>query len=77
MTLRSIHALLRTMIVMGLPCVALAGAAAATGKRVLELEDFDRMVSVEDPVCSQDGRWIAYTWMVRIWRRTSADRYLG
>ena len=60
MTLRSIHALLRTVILMGLPCVVLATAAAAAGKHVLELEDFDRLVSVEDPVCSQDGRWIAY-----------------
>ena len=42
-----------------LPIVALGSAAAA--KRVLEVEDFDRLVSVEDLVCSQDGRWIAYT----------------
>ncbi len=44
------------------PCLALiALCAAAADKRPLEANDFDRLLAVDDPVCSRDGRWIAYT----------------
>ena len=43
-------------------CLALiALCAAAADKRPLEADDFDRLLSVDDPVCSRDGGWIAYT----------------
>jgi dipeptidyl aminopeptidase/acylaminoacyl peptidase len=38
-----------------------AVCAAAAPKRVLEVEDFDRLAAVDDVVCSRDGREIAYT----------------
>jgi len=43
------------------PLVLIAVCAAAAPKRPLEAGDFDRMLAVHDPVCSRDGRWIAYT----------------
>jgi dipeptidyl aminopeptidase/acylaminoacyl peptidase len=44
------------------PCLVLvAVCAVAAGKRPLEANDFDRLLAVDDPVCSRDGRWIAYT----------------
>src|ERR1035441_7772965 len=43
------------------PCLALiALCAAAADKRPLEANDFDRLLAVDSPVCSRDGRWIAY-----------------
>jgi len=43
------------------PCLALiALCAAAADKRPLEANDFDRFLAVDSPVCSRDGRWIAY-----------------
>src|ERR1022692_919365 len=44
------------------PClVMIAVSAGAADKRPLEANDFDRLLAVDDPVCSRDGRWIAYT----------------
>ena len=43
-------------------CLALiALCAAAADKRPLEADDFDRLLSIDEPVCSRDGGWIAYT----------------
>jgi dipeptidyl aminopeptidase/acylaminoacyl peptidase len=43
-------------------CAALVAVCAdATPKRPLEVNDFDRLLAVGDPVCSRDGRWITYT----------------
>ncbi len=43
-------------------CSTLAAVCAdAVPKRPLEVNDFDRLLAVGDPVCSRDGRWIAYT----------------
>ena len=39
----------------------IAVSAGAADKRPLEANDFDRLLAVDDPVCSRDGRWIAYT----------------
>ncbi len=35
--------------------------AAGADKRPLQSNDFDRLLAVDSPVCSRDGRWIAYT----------------
>jgi dipeptidyl aminopeptidase/acylaminoacyl peptidase len=35
--------------------------AAVADKRALELNDFDRLLAVDNPACSSDGRWVAYT----------------
>jgi dipeptidyl aminopeptidase/acylaminoacyl peptidase len=40
--------------------LATVGATAAE-KRGLALNDFDRLLAVDDLACSDDGRWIAYT----------------
>ena len=43
-------------------CLALVAVCAdATPKRPLEVNDFDRLLTVGNPVCSRDGRWVAYT----------------
>lgn len=43
--------------------IGINAATAATGgqKRRLQAEDFYRLQSVENPACSKDGEWIAYT----------------
>lgn len=61
MILRAIPAFLRAVMFIGLLPLGLLSAESKAGTRVLALEDFDRLVSVEDPVCSQDGRSIVYT----------------
>lgn len=43
----------------GAGCFAMTAALAA--KRPLEVDDFDRLQSVESLGCSKDGSWIAYT----------------
>ena len=54
--------LTRRLRLFPLLCLPLAALCiAAESKRVLQIEDFDRLVSVGDPVCSQDGGWVAYT----------------
>jgi dipeptidyl aminopeptidase/acylaminoacyl peptidase len=42
-------------------CVAVSLAAQAPAKRFLTMDDFDRFQQVEDPRCSPDGQWVAYT----------------
>lgn len=43
-------------------CLALTALyAAAADKRPLGADDFDRLLSVDNPACSRDGGWIAYT----------------
>jgi dipeptidyl aminopeptidase/acylaminoacyl peptidase len=43
------------------PCLALiAVCAVAADKRPLEANDFDRLLAVDSPASSRDGRWIAY-----------------
>ncbi|MFM7275498.1 MAG: hypothetical protein ACKO4A_16890, partial [Gammaproteobacteria bacterium] len=51
------------LLVLGLWALAAAApvAAGAAAKRALLIDDFDRFRSVEDPQCSPDGKWIAYT----------------
>jgi dipeptidyl aminopeptidase/acylaminoacyl peptidase len=41
--------------------ILIAVCAAAADKRSLDANDFDRLLAVDSPVCSRDGRWIAYT----------------
>ena len=54
---RLVPGLLLTIIVAaGVPNHAVAGV-----KRPLQVDDFDRMLDVDQPVCSRDGRWILYT----------------
>jgi dipeptidyl aminopeptidase/acylaminoacyl peptidase len=38
-----------------------SGAAIAAVKRPLRADDLNRMLEVDNPVCSRDGRWILYT----------------
>jgi len=46
-------------------CLALiALCAAAADKRPLEADDFDRLLSIDEPVCSRDGGWIAFAVIV-------------
>jgi dipeptidyl aminopeptidase/acylaminoacyl peptidase len=42
-------------------CVAVTVAAQTPGKRSLTIDDFQQFQQVEDPRCSPDGQWIAYT----------------
>jgi dipeptidyl aminopeptidase/acylaminoacyl peptidase len=35
--------------------------AVGAPKRALEVDDFDRLLAVDNLACSRDGRWIAYT----------------
>ena len=52
----------RFRLAIAAPCLTLmALGAAAAGKRPLEVGDFDRWISVDNPACSRDGSWIAYT----------------
>jgi tricorn protease-like protein len=47
--------------VLAVPCLVLiAVCAAAVDKRPLDASDFDRLLAVDTPACSRDGRWIAY-----------------
>lgn len=41
--------------------VSLSGLAQTPAKRVLNLDDLNRLRYVGDPQCSPDGRWVAYT----------------
>lgn len=41
--------------------VSAAGLAQIPSKRLLNLDDLDRLRYVADPQCSPDGRWVAYT----------------
>jgi dipeptidyl aminopeptidase/acylaminoacyl peptidase len=51
------------MTLMTIACGAglFAVGAADAAKRVLDIGDFDRLLSVESVACSRDGAWIAYT----------------
>jgi dipeptidyl aminopeptidase/acylaminoacyl peptidase len=52
----------RARRVLAVPCLILiAVCAAAADKRPLEANDFDRLLAVDSPACSRDGRWIAYS----------------
>ncbi len=42
-------------------CVCLPGLAQTAPKRVLNLDDLNRLRYVGDPECSPDGAWVAYT----------------
>jgi dipeptidyl aminopeptidase/acylaminoacyl peptidase len=50
-----------TLLTIACGAGVFAVGAAAASKRALDLSDFDRLLSVEDPACSRDGTWIAYT----------------
>ncbi|MGP0056565.1 MAG: prolyl oligopeptidase family serine peptidase [Steroidobacteraceae bacterium] len=47
--------------VLAIPCLGLIAVCAAADKRPLDASDFDRLLAVDTPACSRDGRWIAYT----------------
>src|ERR1700761_870256 len=51
------------MALMTIACGAglFAVGAADAAKRVLDVGDFDRLLSVESVACSREGTWIAYT----------------
>jgi dipeptidyl aminopeptidase/acylaminoacyl peptidase len=44
-----------------LACVTAVSLAQTSAKRLLKVEDLDRIAEVEDPRVSPDGKWIAYT----------------
>src|SRR3984957_7805988 len=46
---------------LSISSLLLATVGAAAEKRALELNDFDRLLAVDNLACSGDGRWIAYT----------------
>ena len=46
---------------LGVGAVLSQQVAGATPLRGLTADDFDRLQTVESPVCSADGQWIAYT----------------
>jgi len=48
-------------LVAGAAAANPAVPAAAAAPRLLEANDFDRILAVESPVCARDGKWIAYT----------------
>jgi len=53
---------IRLMVLFTLAlCASVSIAAHAAAKRSLTMDDFDRLLAVEDPRCSPDGQWVAYT----------------
>jgi dipeptidyl aminopeptidase/acylaminoacyl peptidase len=58
---QNMRTIIRPLALFIIFCAAASLVAGSPAKRVLTIDDFQQFQDVDDPRCSPDGQWIAYT----------------